>query len=220
MVSFTIAKTQNSCRHIIRQKKPKMASGAKLFTAIGKINVRSDAKIQWVKLPRACPFAQCWSGNISEIRTQMTAPCPIAWAAMNAKMHPGTSQTAETKYKIPIQSKVRLRPNRSVGSWPIIDPSTVPQSAELIARPCSKSERFQSDWMVFSAPEITTVSKPNRNPAKAEVNDQRKSRFEAFTEGPSRTEERNSRLVSQQVSLSMSFQAQSVLSQNRAIAPV
>src|SRR5215467_14109460 len=30
--------------------------------------------------------------------------------------------------------------------------------------------------MVFSAPEITTVSKPNRNPASADVSDQRKMR--------------------------------------------
>src|SRR4051794_16135185 len=30
--------------------------------------------------------------------------------------------------------------------------------------------------MVFSAPEITTVSKPNRNPARADVSDQKKMR--------------------------------------------
>jgi hypothetical protein len=30
--------------------------------------------------------------------------------------------------------------------------------------------------MVFSAPEITTVSKPKRNPASAEVSDQKKIR--------------------------------------------
>jgi hypothetical protein len=34
-------------------------------------------------------------------------------------------------------------------------------------------------WIVFSAPEMTTVSKPNRNPASAETSDQRKSRDEA-----------------------------------------
>lgn len=32
--------------------------------------------------------------------------------------------------------------------------------------------RPQSDWIVFSAPEITTVSKPKRNPASAETIDQ------------------------------------------------
>jgi hypothetical protein len=45
-----------------------------------------------------------------------------------------------------------------------------------MAVPCSSLLKFQSDWIVFSAPEMTTVSKPNRNPARDEVSDQ-KSRW-------------------------------------------
>ena len=36
--------------------------------------------------------------------------------------------------------------------------------------------RPQSDWIVCSAPEMTTVSKPKRNPASADVMDQKKMR--------------------------------------------
>src|SRR5579863_8958463 len=46
-----------------------------------------------------------------------------------------------------------------------------------MAMPCSPGLRPQSDWIVFSAPEITTVSKPKRNPASAEVSDQKKMRL-------------------------------------------
>src|SRR5436190_23491725 len=42
-----------------------------------------------------------------------------------------------------------------------------------MAVPCSSSLSFQSDWIVFSAPEMTTVSNPNRNPARDDVTDQK-----------------------------------------------
>src|SRR5215471_10786266 len=38
--------------------------------------------------------------------------------------------------------------------------------------------------MVFSAPEMTTVSKPNKNPARAEVSDQKKMRAFIVRSGP------------------------------------
>jgi hypothetical protein len=69
-------------------------------------------------------------------------------------------------------SKVARRPYRCVGHPPISEPSTVPYSADPIAMPCSQGLRFQSDWMVCSAPEITTVSNPNKKPASADVTDQ------------------------------------------------
>src|SRR5579863_2241240 len=53
-----------------------------------------------------------------------------------------------------------------------------------MAMPCSPGLSPQSVWMVFSAPEITTVSKPKRNPASAEVSDQKKMR--AFISGTGR----------------------------------
>ena len=45
-----------------------------------------------------------------------------------------------------------------------------------MANPCIPALRPHSFWMVCSAPEITTVSKPNKNPARAEVMDQKKMR--------------------------------------------
>ena len=59
-------------------------------TIVGKKVVSSAAKIQWVKLPRDCPAARYLSGKISEMKTQITAPWPMACAAMKAKMHAGT----------------------------------------------------------------------------------------------------------------------------------
>ena len=47
------------------------------------------------------------------------------------------------------------------------DPSTVPHNAALMASPCNAGLSPHSAWIVFSAPEITTVSKPNRNPPSA-----------------------------------------------------
>src|SRR5208282_4146933 len=54
-----------------------------------------------------------------------------------------------------------------------------------MATPCRLLLNPQSDWMVFSTPEMTTVSKPKRNPASAEVTDQMKIR--AFMSGNQRT---------------------------------
>src|SRR5579863_8591911 len=45
-----------------------------------------------------------------------------------------------------------------------------------MAMPCRPGLSPQSVCIVFSAPEITTVSKPNRKPASAEVSDQKKMR--------------------------------------------
>src|ERR1700690_3009635 len=45
-----------------------------------------------------------------------------------------------------------------------------------MAMPWSSGLSPHSAWIVFSAPEITTVSKPKRNPASAEVRDQKKMR--------------------------------------------
>src|SRR5580700_1718418 len=45
-----------------------------------------------------------------------------------------------------------------------------------MAMPCRLGLSAHSVWIVFSAPEITTVSKPKRNPASADVSDQKKMR--------------------------------------------
>src|SRR5580704_3254743 len=54
-----------------------------------------------------------------------------------------------------------------------------------MAMPCSPGLSPQSVWIVFSAPEITTVSKPKRNPASADVSDQKKMRPFIVKEVPS-----------------------------------
>ena len=41
-----------------------------------------------------------------------------------------------------------------------------------MATPCSPGLNCQRFWIVFSAPEMTTVSKPTRKPASAETIDQ------------------------------------------------
>src|SRR6185503_7480862 len=82
----------------------------------------------------------------------------------------------DTVYSTPVQSSVGLRPNLSAGQAPASAPITVPYSADPMTMPCSPGLSPQSDWIVCSAPEITTVSKPKRNPARADVRDQIRSR--------------------------------------------
>ncbi len=79
-------------------------------------------------------------------------------------------------------TRVFFLPNFSVGMEPMSEPSTVPHSAMLIARPWMKSLSPQIDWMDFSAPEMTTVSKPKSNPPRAAVTELR-SRMEWLRDG-------------------------------------
>src|SRR5690606_11206154 len=92
---------------------------------------------------------------------------PINRKSMNEYTSGASAEpTADTRYSTPIQSKVFFRPKCSEGQPPTNDPITVPQRAILIASPCKLLSRSQSDWIVCSAPEITTVSNPKRNPAR------------------------------------------------------
>lgn len=63
-------------------------------TISGKMVVRSAADTQWVELPGDWPWARCSLGKIPAMNTRITAPCPIAGAAMNAKMQVGTTAQA------------------------------------------------------------------------------------------------------------------------------
>ena len=67
------------------------------MTIFGKNVVSSAAKIQCVKLPSAWPSARWRLGKISEMNTQMTAPWPMACAAMKAKMQAGTMAKCSVK---------------------------------------------------------------------------------------------------------------------------
>ena len=51
----------------------------------------------------------------------------------------------------------------------------VEEARALSAQPCIEPLKDQMFWICFSAPEITTVSKPKRNPASAAVIDHRNS---------------------------------------------
>src|ERR1043165_1491915 len=126
---------------------------------------------------------RCDAGAISEmyigattVETPMPMP-PISRAMMNVStFHASADPTADTMYNTPIQSSVGLRPKRSAGQPPPNAPTTVPYSAAASATPCTPALRGQMPWIACSAPEITTVSKPKRNPASAEVTDQTTSR--------------------------------------------
>jgi xanthine/uracil permease len=65
---------------------PNITAGCIAFAMIGKAKVNDAANTQWVKLPKVVPAALSRLGNISLMNTQITAPCPTACAAMNAKM--------------------------------------------------------------------------------------------------------------------------------------
>ena len=93
MVSGTRKSTQTSCSTIMPEKKAKIVPGWNVATIIGKRSVTSAAKIQCVKLPSDWPAARTRFGKTSAMKTQMTVPCPTAWAAMKAKTHAGTIAT-------------------------------------------------------------------------------------------------------------------------------
>ena len=83
---------------------------------------------------------------------------------------------AETKNKTPIQISVFFLPILSQGIDPKTDPKTVPQRAiDIINTPWNIGDVFQSSLIGRFAPDITTVSKPNKNPANATDIDQEKT---------------------------------------------
>lgn len=53
------------------------------LTTLGNVQEMIHAMIQWVKLPRVCPFERTLLGKISEMNTHITAPCDKAKEAMN-----------------------------------------------------------------------------------------------------------------------------------------
>ena len=85
---------------------------------------------------------------------------------------------ADIEYNTPIQNKVFFLPSRSHGIPPKREPRTVPQRAmDIIKVPWNQGEVFQSSFMGKLAPLITTVSNPNKNPAKAAVREILKMRL-------------------------------------------
>lgn len=62
----------------MKPKKAKTIAGENAVTIAGKNSVSSEANTQCVALPSDCPWARCRLGKISEIKTQITAPWPMA----------------------------------------------------------------------------------------------------------------------------------------------
>ena len=57
------------------------------------------ASTQCVEEPNAWPDARKRFGNISEINTHITAPCPMAWDAIKRKRKTGTHIPPQFKKK-------------------------------------------------------------------------------------------------------------------------
>ena len=98
-----------------------------------------------VNLPRSP------AGEISEINSGAAiVEIPIPIPPMNLKKkNDDTSQAiaepiAPTKKSMPLAIKVFLRPYLAAGIEPIKEPSTVPQRAAEIARPCIEPDNDQS----------------------------------------------------------------------------
>ena len=78
--------------------------------------------------------------------------------------------SAETKYKTPIHKSVFFLPIESQGIPPNMAPITVPQRAiDMMNVPWNQGVVCHNSLMGKLAPEMTTVSKPNKNPASATV---------------------------------------------------
>jgi hypothetical protein len=89
-VSGTLVNTHINCNTIINAKKAKMGQGPislkmplSLSKKTGVIKVMIAANTQCTLAPKDCPTARTLLGEISAMKTQMTAPCPIACAAIN-----------------------------------------------------------------------------------------------------------------------------------------
>jgi hypothetical protein len=90
-VSGILNLTQNNWQIIILQKKMKTVAGPTSLNRNGIKEGINAAKIQCTELPNDCPEALNLFGKISEIKTHITAPCPMACDAMKTKKKTGTA---------------------------------------------------------------------------------------------------------------------------------
>ena len=83
-VSGNILHANNKCSNIIAEKNRNAMVPPFFISAItGKTHEITAAMNQCVKLPSDCPFERTAFGNISEMKTQITAPWENAKNAMN-----------------------------------------------------------------------------------------------------------------------------------------
>ena len=91
MVSGTITATHINCNTIMNAKMANTIPAPILVKRTGTIDGIIAANTQCVEDPKACPEALKCVGNISEIKTHITAPWPIACAAINMNKKMGTA---------------------------------------------------------------------------------------------------------------------------------
>ena len=88
-VSGILVNTQINCNTIMPARNAKMIQGESLRIPslssknTGVIKVMIAANTQCTLAPKDCPMALILLGNISERKTHITAPCPIACDAIN-----------------------------------------------------------------------------------------------------------------------------------------
>ena len=70
--------THTICRHVIPQKKLKIAAGEKFAIMAGKAKVSPAAQHQYVAEPSVWPLARMVGWNTSATNTEITTPCPSA----------------------------------------------------------------------------------------------------------------------------------------------
>src|SRR5688500_3740439 len=103
-----------------------------------------------------------------------TAMPPMKRNKMNSShVYVVAQPMADKRYNRAITVSVFLRPNFWAGTLVIIEPITVPIRLEATVKPCRNGLRDHNCCTVFSAPEITAVSNPKRNPPSAAIRDMR-----------------------------------------------
>ena len=89
------------------QNPANMDAGLNAVVSHGNASVSAAAQLQWVADPSVCPVARCLSGKISEMNTQITAPCPIECANTKAKIHGGTNHSVSVANAALVHASVR-----------------------------------------------------------------------------------------------------------------
>ena len=104
-VSGILVSTHINCNTIIPAKNVKIGQGLSLKTPSlssrknGVTSVIMAANTQCTLAPKDCPVARILLGKISEIKTQITAPCPTACEAIksNKKLISNTGLVCNAK---------------------------------------------------------------------------------------------------------------------------
>ena len=115
--------------------------------------------------PRICAGAisEIYMGPTTELAP--TANPPTSRKKINSdQMGDKAQPMALHRYNKAMTKSTFLRPYTCAGLPATSEPITVPIRLEATVKPCHPELSDQSCWMVFSAPEITAVSNPKRNP--------------------------------------------------------